>query len=238
MRLINTRTRQMKEFIGQNIPKYAILSHTWEEEEVTLSDIMTNPDHKKKKGYGKIDVTCKLALQDRLDYAWVDTCCIDKSSINSMFRWYQQSHICYGYPSDLQPSAQFEDGLKGCRWWTRAPAQFYFYDNIWTCRGSKRRFAQLVSQITGIDIEILDHKARLSSVPVARRMAWAACRETTRIEDRAYSLLGIFGVNMPMLYGEQEKAFRRLQEEIINKAVDLSIFAWKLPASTQPVPWD
>ncbi|KAK4213654.1 hypothetical protein QBC37DRAFT_463549 [Rhypophila decipiens] len=212
--------------------------------------MMTNPDHKKKKGYDKIDMTCKLALQeDGLDYAWVDTCCIDKPSsaelseaINSMFRWYQRSTICYGYLSDLQPSAQFENGLKDCRWWTRgwtlqeliAPTKFYFYDSVWKCWGSKRRFAQLVSQITGINIKILNHQARLSSVPVARRMAWAARRETTRIEDRAYSLLGIFGVNMPMLYGEEEKAVRRLQEEIIKQTADLSIFSWKLPASTRP----
>lgn len=249
MRLINTRTGKMEEFIGNAIPKYAILSHTWEEEEVTFSYMMTNTDYSKKKGDMKINMTCKLALEDNLDYAWVDTCCIDKSSsaelseaINSMYRWYERSAICYGYLSDLDPSASVETGLKDCRWFTRgwtlqeliAPTRFYFYDNKWSCRGSKRSLCELVSRITGIDADILFHKARLSSVLVGRRMAWAAGRETTRIEDRAYSLLGIFGVNMPMLYGEEDRAFRRLQEEIIKLTPDLSLFAWKMPASTQP----
>ncbi|KAM7197260.1 HET domain containing protein [Rhypophila sp. PSN 637] len=244
MRLINTRTRQMEEFIGKNIPKYAVLSHTWEEEEVTFGDIMTNPDHNKKKGCSKIDMTCELALQDGLDYAWVDTLPELSEAINSMFRWYHRSAVCYAYLSDLEPSTQVEVGLHNCRWvrrgWTLqeliAPNSVELYNRDWDYIGSKsgERLAKLLSQITGIIIEILNHKARLSSISVAHRMAWAARRETTRIEDRAYSILGIFGVNMPMLYGEEEKAFRRLQEEIIKQAADLTIFAWNLPASTRP----
>ncbi|KAM7186160.1 Heterokaryon incompatibility protein (HET) domain containing protein [Naviculisporaceae sp. PSN 640] len=249
MRLINTKTRRMEEFVGNNIPPYAILSHTWEEEEVTFSDMMTNRRYKRKKGYGKIDMTCNLAVEDRLDYAWVDTCCIDKTSsaelseaINSMYRWYQRSSICYAYLSDIHLGTHVEDGLKNCRWWTRgwtlqeliAPQNLEFYDRHWNRRGTKVQLVELIFDITGIDVSILTHTARLSSVPLGRRMAWAAGRETTRIEDRAYSLLGIFNVNMPLLYGEEEKAFTRLQEEIIKLTSDLSILAWNMPASTRP----
>jgi len=57
-------------------------------------------------------------------------------------------------------------------------------------------------------------------------MYWASKRETTRKEDEAYCLLGLFGVNMPLLYGEGSKAFFRLQQEIIKTADDQSILAW------------
>lgn len=97
MRLINTNTLALEEFIGNDIPPYAILSHTWQDEEVTLREFDSDlPYIKDKKGYGKIKKTCDVAkIQDNLDYAWVDTCCIDKTSsaelteaINSMFEWY------------------------------------------------------------------------------------------------------------------------------------------------------
>lgn len=88
---------------------------------------------------------------------------------------------------------------------------------------------ELLSDITGIDIEILGHENPLSSVPVAQRMSWAAGRQTTKIEDLAYCLFGIFDVNMPLLYGEEEKAFLRLQEEILKNTMDLTILAWTMP---------
>ena len=254
MRLINTKTRVLEEFIGRNIPKYAILSHTWEEEgEVTYQDVMTNPDYALMKGHEKIEMTCRLALASGLKYAWVDTCCIDKSSsaelseaINSMYQWYERSEVCYGYLSDLKASASLEaslgESLRNCRWFTRgwtlqeliAPRNFLLYDGEWNEMGTKNELADVLSEITGIDTDILLKVTMPSAVPVARRMAWAARRDTTRIEDRAYSLLGIFGVNMPMLYGEEGKAFRRLQEEIIKSTSDLSIFAWTLPADSKP----
>jgi hypothetical protein len=142
MRLINTSTGRFEEFIGRNIPKYAILSHTWEEEEVSFKDT-SDPSCKSKKGYSKIAMTCRLAAEAGLGYAWVDTCCIDKSSsaelteaINSMFQWYGRAAICYVYFSDMVPSASLETGLQGCRWFTRgwtlqeliAPKKIDFFD--------------------------------------------------------------------------------------------------------------
>lgn len=249
MRLINTATGLFEEFISRNVPKYAILSHTWEEEEASFSD-MQKDGHQAKKGFEKIRMTCKLAADAGIRYAWVDTCCIDKSSsaelteaINSMYRWYQRSAICYAYLSDLSPSDSLDTALPSCRWFTRgwtlqeliAPTEMRFFDRSWIDRGSKESLCTKLSEITGIDPRVLRHELPLSSIAAAQRMSWAAKRETTRIEDRSYSLLGLFGVHMPMIYGEEERAFRRLQEEIIKSSLDMTIFAWKMPEHTKPL---
>lgn len=122
MRLINTKTGALEEFLGEDIPKYAILSHTWGEEEVTYQDY-SRGIHKSKKGYRKIKKTCELAVEADIPYAWVDTCCIDKKSsaelseaINSMYKWYEKSQICYAFLSDLSGDADVEQALKQCRW--------------------------------------------------------------------------------------------------------------------------
>mgnify|MGYP001940481588 CR=1 FL=1 len=122
MRLINTHTGLFEEFIGRQIPKYAILSHTWEEEEVSYQDYISGACQH-RKGYSKIRKTLDLANESDIQYAWVDTCCIDKSSsaelteaINSMYRWYQRSAICYVYLSDLGVNADMAVDLPRCRW--------------------------------------------------------------------------------------------------------------------------
>ena len=242
MRLINTTTLLFEEFLGRNIPKYAILSHTWEDEEVSFKDMETG-GAAAKQGYRKIEMTCQIARDAKLDHAWVDTCCIDKSSsaelseaINSMFRWYQRAEVCFAYLSDLPASPSSNDGLVNCRWFKRgftlqeliAPTNLSFFDVEWILRGSKTDLVDDLSNVTGVPKEVLLHEQALSTIAAAAKMSWAAHRECARIEDIAYSLLGIFDLNMPLLYGEEERAFRRLQEEII-KTNDLSILAWKLP---------
>ncbi|KAI8683165.1 hypothetical protein LRP88_04861 [Fusarium phalaenopsidis] len=227
---------RFKEFYRNNIPSYAILSHTWEDgEEVTFEDCKS-PVAKDKKGYKKIQNTCRLAIGDGIEYVWIDTCCIDKSSsaelteaINSMYQWYQQAKVCYAFLSDLQ-----DGNLKDCRWFSRgwtlqeliAPKTVQFFDRSWKNAGDKMSLLKQLSTVTNIDAGILSHKVPLSSACVAKRFSWAAKRKTTRDEDLAYCLLGIFNINMPMLYGEGRKAFTRLQEEIIRTTNDLSIFAW------------
>lgn len=121
-RLINTQTLALEDFIGHHIPRYAILSHTWEDEEVTYEEYVSG-DYKHKKGYEKLRMTCVLAAEEGLTYAWADTCCIDKRSsaelteaINSMFLWYQKSAVCYAYLSDLPRDASMNEDLKKCRW--------------------------------------------------------------------------------------------------------------------------
>ncbi|KAF8860085.1 HET-domain-containing protein [Acephala macrosclerotiorum] len=244
MRLLDARTRQLREFMGdENAPRYAILSHTWGEDEITFQGL-NQRNAKRKAGYTKIEYSCVQALKDGLDWVWIDTCCIDKSSsaelseaINSMFRWYQKAVICYVYLSDYSRDNIPADGpaeeFGQCRWFTRgwtlqellAPKTIIFYSKTWVNLGTKHGLCSMLSNITGIESETLKSEP-LNRVSIARRMSWAAKRTTTRTEDLAYCLLGIFDVNMPLLYGEGEKAFFRLQEEIIKSSSDQSIFAW------------
>lgn len=242
MRLINTKTLELQEFYLERVPRYGILSHTWADEEVSFQD-MSTAARTQKKGFSKIIQTCILALADGLEYAWVDTCCIDKSSsaeltesINSMFQWYANATKCYVFLDDLQQYAM-DDLFPNSRWFSRgwtlqellAPRVLEFYDTTWRLIGNKTDWAARISSSTRIPADVILGKVALGSCSVAARMSWAARRETTRIEDTAYCLLGIFDVNMPLVYGEGSKAFRRLQEEIIKRRNDLTIFAWSSP---------
>jgi hypothetical protein len=110
-----------------------------------------------------------------------------------------------------------------------APKKLEFYDMSWSYRGSKHNLVQNISDITRIPIEILQGEDSLADYSIAMKMSWAARRKTTRVEDMAYCLLGIFDVNMSLIYGEGMKAFRRLQEEIVKRKNDLTIFAWNTP---------
>lgn len=242
MRLINAKTLELDDFSQSQVPPYAILSHTWGEDEVANQD-MSLPGRSSKRGYAKIVQTCRLARSHDLEHIWVDTCCIDKSSsaeltesINSMFQWYKNAIVCYAFLEDLSPDQRAEELIR-CRWFSRgwtlqemlAPEKVEFYDMNWTYRGSRFDFKDVISHSTRIPLSILNgEKVPLESYSVATRMSWAARRQTTRVEDLAYCLLGIFNVNMALIYGEGHKAFRRLQEEIIKRSNDLTIFAWDL----------
>ena len=243
MRLINTTTLLLHDFPLGEVPPYAILSHTWDDGEVSFQD-MSSPDRFVKRGYEKITRTCSLAREDGLEFAWLDTCCIDKSSsaelgesINSMFQWYTNSVVCYVYLADLPRHTSAKVGFKACRWFTRgwtlqeliAPKTVQFYDEDWIHVGSKLDLVSILSKLTRIPTELLLGCRALSDSSIAARMSWAAQRQTTRAEDMAYCLLGIFEVSMPLIYGEGMRAFRRLQEEIIKRSCDMTIFAWDVP---------
>ena len=123
MRLLNTKDLEFEEFEGKDIPFYAILSHRWGEGEITFRD-MDSGSARKKSGYEKVRRTCERARADGFDYFWIDTCCIDKSSsaelseaINSMYRWYQESAVCYAYLADV--SSRAEDEFSKSKWFTR-----------------------------------------------------------------------------------------------------------------------
>ena len=171
---------------------------------------------------------------------WIDTCCIDKSSsaelseaINSMFRWYRAAQVCYAYLSDVSENERdhydIGSAFRESKWFTRgwtlqellAPRTVIFYNCGWCETGNKRSLETLISAITGIE-----HLFGFEKASVAQKMSWASKRETLREEDMAYCLLGLFGVNMPPLYGEGGKAFLRLQNEIMKVSDDESIFAW------------
>ncbi|KAK0643985.1 heterokaryon incompatibility protein-domain-containing protein [Cercophora newfieldiana] len=264
MRLLNTTTKRLEVFMGDDVPAYAILSHTWGPLEITLQALEAHHlsplstlarayfTGETKIAFDKIHKSCDIALENGFDYIWIDTCCIDKTSsaelseaINSMFRWYNEAAVCYAYLSDLPPSSFVlsRDTLKKCRWFSRgwtlqeliAPRRVHFYDANWTLRGTKDSLRHVISDATKIDTSILADPARMYSVPVARKMSWAAGRQTTRVEDLAYCLLGIFDINFPLLYGEGTKAFRRLQEEIMKQTSDMSLLAWLPDTSEEPV---
>ncbi|KAL5322914.1 hypothetical protein ACEPPN_010893 [Leptodophora sp. 'Broadleaf-Isolate-01'] len=240
MWLINTTSLALELIEDPETCIYAILSHTWGDNEVSFQDMADVKRARKKQGFSKIQRTCQLALDRNIEYAWVDTCCIDKSSsaelteaINSMFHWYKQSHICFVFLSDLL-SIEY---LYSCRWFTRgwtlqeliASEEIEFYDAGWNLVGTNDSLRGSLAEITGIDEEILNDSDMLQTVPVARRMSWASSRRTTRVEDLAYCLFGIFDVNLPLIYGEGQKAFLRLQEAIAQEKNDLSLFAWTCP---------
>lgn len=219
------------EYVGNNIPPYAILSHTWgkDYEEVTFNDLR-NGGGKEKIGYRKLTFCAKQTTKDKLKCFWVDTCCIDKSSsaelseaINSMFRWYRDAAKCYVYFTDISTgSAENSVVFHESRWFTRgwtlqellAPTCVEFFSAEGDMLGNKLTHVQEVAKVTGISVEALMGRA-LSDFSVKERMGWASNRQTTREEDKVYSLLGIFDIHMPLIYGEgYKKAFKRLEKEI------------------------
>jgi hypothetical protein len=252
MRLLNTTTLQLEEFWDSNIPKkYAILSHTWGKEEVSFQDIKNLDSTSQLVGFSKIQACCEQAVKDDLKWAWIDTCCIDKSSsaelsesINSMFRWYEKATICYAYLSDVAAGSDLqgpESSFFKSRWFTRgwtlqeliAPREVEFFSNDWNKLGSRSQLSKVISQITRIGQDVLreNNKKALQRKSIAQKMSWASRRETTRSEDTAYCLLGLFEVNMALLYGEGANAFIRLQKKILKRSNDQSLFAWTAPKS-------
>ncbi|KAF2727826.1 HET-domain-containing protein, partial [Polyplosphaeria fusca] len=257
MRLINADTLTLSTFHGSDVPPYAALSHTWGDSEITflelrnlnMSLLNARIKIKSKAGYYKITKSCAQAREDGLQYVWIDTCCIDKSSsaelseaINSMWRWYQNATVCYAYLDDSIDLISEKD-LGRAKWFTRgwtlqellAPQRLDFFIKGWNYVGSRASMKDKLARITGIDESTLITR-NLEAVSLAKRMSWASRRVTTRLEDMAYCLLGIFDVNMPLLYGEGEKAFTRLQEEIMKDSEDQSLFCWRPPNASEI--WD
>lgn len=278
MWLLEASTYKLKWFLEDDRSHggYAILSHTWGDDEVSFQDIR-NIDLSKRgydalshsweggqvtyresqdvgvgpylresmKGFHKIELCCQQAIRDGFQFVWIDTCCIDKTSsaelseaINSMFRWYMKADICYAYLSDVVFPSQGDDAydsFKRSVWFQRgwtlqeliAAPRINFYALDWQSIGTKASLSAKLEDITSIPLYTDGDRLHMSRYSAARKLSWAARRKTTRPEDRAYSLLGIFNVHMPLLYGEGEKnAFIRLQAEILKSARDLSILLW------------
>jgi hypothetical protein len=232
MHLLNVHSKALISVVDP-IPKYVILSHTWGNDEITYEKILGATVEPDSARWAKINGACQQAQEHEFDYIWIDTCCINKASsaelseaINSMFNWYKDGALCYAYLSDV--TSDNVSSFSQSRWFTRrwtlqellAPKHVRFYSKDWKYIGSKNTHGLAISSVTGIPVQILAEVENLWSTSVACRMSWAANRTTTRLEDMAYCLLGIFDVNMPILYGEREKAFSRLQDEIIKISDD------------------
>lgn len=253
MRLLSRSTDhdhiQLTFFNDDEAPPYSILSHTWiEGQEVTYQEMMADIG-KEKKGYAKIQFCVDKAAEDGVQYSWVDTCCIDKSTsdelstaINSMFRWYKRAVKCYVFLSDVHAPAKvtdaqtsrttWESAFRRSRWlergWTLqellAPRIVEFFSNEGTRIGDKTTLEQEIHQVTKIPFAALRRQAHLSEFSIEERMSWAAQRTTSKKEDKAYCLLGIFGVFLPLIYGEGEcHALQRLREEAERRQANQSM---------------
>lgn len=243
MRLLQLSTEgtlSFEDFDDVSTPAYAILSHTWgaNRDEVILEDVIKGTAQS-KPGFHKVRFCGRQAAKDGLEYFWVDTCCIDKTSsaelseaINSMFKWYRRAAKCYVYLSDISMGTpdSTENGpddlrllhFKESRWFTRgwtlqeliAPALVEFFSMEGELLGDKASLEHLIHQTTGIPVEALRGDS-LSNFHVRERFSWAESRKTKREEDAAYSLLGMFGIHMPLIYGEgRHNAMRRLRKYI------------------------
>ncbi|KAF2647013.1 HET-domain-containing protein, partial [Lophiostoma macrostomum CBS 122681] len=221
------------------IPPYAILSHTWQKDQEVTFDEFLNNESKSKAGYAKIWFCAQQAKRDGLEYLWVDTCCINKAdaievqcAINSMFHWYQKAVQCYVYLADVSTKKReassktfeytWEPAFRRSRWFTRgwtlqellAPHTVKFFSKEGNQLGDKKALERHIHETTGVPIQALQG-APLDKFSKEDRLSWSKGRHTTRKEDRAYSLLGIFSITMLPNYGEgEENAFRRLYKEI------------------------
>ena len=257
---VNRRTK-IFELRDDKAASYAIVSHRWikkdgEDQEVSYEDMVDilkvvgedRDEIRHRPGYRKIIDGCKQAENDGYEWLWIDTCCIDKRSsaelseaINSMYRWYANSKVCYTHLHDVfEPSFPTErnkdkypdngwPALFSCGWTLQeliAPMNIRFFNQNWLDLGDKKSLANTLSAITRVPQNILANGLPIKRPCVAQIMSWAADRVTTREEDQAYSLLGLLDVNMPMLYGKGKRAFQRLQLEIMRTSNDQSIFAW------------
>ncbi|KAF5558573.1 beta transducin [Fusarium mexicanum] len=282
MRLLQTKSHELFEAsdVPVPFPPYAILSHTWisPKDEITYRDMKTRTEDirnnvYKQKGWSKLKDYCDRALKDGWEWAWMDTCCIDKTNpadtqeaINAMFRWYQNAGVCYAHlgdvelskvsqivslpeDMDLDPSMSslrtaLKDAFIGAKWFTRgwtlqellAPHYLIFVDNEWRHMGTRESWALEIEKTSNIEERHLNafNPTDFTSCSIATRFSWASGRETTVEEDESYSLLGLFGISLPLIYGEGgRQAFNRLQRQLIHVYTDDSVFAWK---SSKPDP--
>ncbi|KAH9208034.1 heterokaryon incompatibility protein-domain-containing protein [Leptodontidium sp. 2 PMI_412] len=254
MRLLNTQSFTLRVFSSIDLPDYAILSHTWTGNEIIFQDFVNghieDENVRLKKAFPKIYGACIQAASDEYEWIWIDSLCIDKSSsselqeaINSMWNWYKNAGICYAYLEDIpnETVGWNKGAFQRSRWFTRgwtlqeliAPFYVTFYSADWKSIGTKLRRIDEIHEVTGITKTALE-TGNIANHHAAEVMSWAAHREVSRDEDAAYSLLGLFDINMPMLYGEGgTKAFLRLQEAIYRYWADDTLFLWTYTGSTE-----
>ena len=262
------RTKVLEYCADERNTKYAILSHWWQEgKEVGYEEMvgLAEMDQMKREeiheltGYQKILQSCKQAKKDGYKWLWVDTCCIDKRSsaelseaINSMYRWYENSMVCYVYLHDVNGSSfptepdttRYPTSDGWLEWFSRgwtlqemiAPSNVWFFNKDWKPIDNKKVLEHTLACITQVPECILTDGLSSNCPCVAQIISWATDRTTSRDEDRAYSLLGLLNMNMPMLYGEGKKVFCHLQEEIMHTSNDKSIFVWGCSRQDQGSP--
>ena len=297
MRLLHAKTLTFEDFLGSNIPVYAIVSHRWGETELSYQSFLRDKEqyvrgHLESYGWAKIVKAAELALQWGLQWVWLDMICINKESsaelteaINSMYDWYRYASTCFVFLPDVEydeawdreesstlaftaevdttilpavdhrwahdrpglrilqpivhkPVPMYEQEFIESTWFGRswtlqellAPGSVVFFNSKFQSIGTRNTLAPLIKKATKIPLKFLEDsngsRPLVTEACVAERMRWASHRDATRTEDKAYSMLGLFQVNLPLLYGEGNRAFRRLQIEILKETHDESLLAW------------
>ncbi|KAG8162625.1 hypothetical protein KVR01_007103 [Diaporthe batatas] len=251
MWLIETSTFRLHEFT-RSAPPYAALSHVTEENEVPLE--IREHDRREicNQSRKTVERACGQARTAGISWLWNYAMCVDNRSwasqseaINSLAHIYRGCEFTIIYLADLvlemTRGEKLGDILAECRWfkniWAIPQLIFsraaYFFSSNWNQIGTKVSMLPLVSSIIGIDRHALEDSECLEDYSIARRMSWASEMTAPRIEDFAYALLGIFNISMPIIYGEGQKAFLKLQEEILKDTNDLSLLAWDSPGNQE-----
>ncbi|KKA30491.1 hypothetical protein TD95_000650 [Thielaviopsis punctulata] len=234
MRLLHALTHRLADFTDDNAPEYVALSHVSGSDEPTYQDLKAG-NAASRRGFRKILGCCRQALRDGYEWVWADSVCIDQTSpaevseaVNAMYHIYEDCAVCYVYMADV-PRFYFADSQWFERGWTLlellAPRDVEFYAADWAEIGTKSSLEAQIAGITGIRRDVL-RGASPATCSVAERLSWAARRRTAKVEDAAYSLMGLFGVHMPVIYGEGRRAWTRLQELILQTTEDMSLLAW------------
>lgn len=247
MWLIETSTFRLSEFTT-SVPSYATLSHVTEEDEAPHE----SPGHIRREICNRsrktVERACVQARTAGISWLWNYATCVDRYSwaaqseaINSLAQIYRGCEYTIIYLADLVfelvGHETLGERLADCRWfkniWSIPQIIFsraaFFFSTDWTQIGTKISLLPLISAIIGIDKPALDDSDCLEDYSIAKRMSWASRMTTTRTEDSAYALLGLFDVSLPIIHGEGQKAFFKLQEEILKDTNDFSLFAWDSP---------
>ncbi|EIW77458.1 HET-domain-containing protein, partial [Coniophora puteana RWD-64-598 SS2] len=217
---------------------YATLSHRWGQKEATYAEYKQGSRCATEPGYVKLRNFLDEASARGMQFAWADTCCIDKSSsaeldeaIRSMFRWYRNSALCIVHLAQTRSVKDISHDAWFTRGWTLqellAPPKIKFVDQSWKplVKGENDKdILQSVSKATGIGTETLSKSFEPRTEKFSEKMSWASRRSTTRAEDAAYSLMGMLNVSFQTAYGEGgPRAFRRLLDAVVRKAEDPSV---------------
>ncbi|KAG0696355.1 hypothetical protein DFH29DRAFT_951446 [Suillus ampliporus] len=253
----NQRRDEVIRNIVKGTVKYAVLSHRWcREGEVMLQEMTSGGTGlEKPSSRSKLANFCQRAAEYGCDFAWADTCCIDRSDASPeeldktmprIFRWYRNAHVCIVH---LAESFTLDDFLRDSWFlqnWTLqellAPVRVKFYGQTWSpihnirIDNDKADQRLLAALSTGTGIPVQDIQCYWAGTErVREKLMWASCRTSRKVEDDAYSLLALFDVHMHVEYGIGDDAFGRLMKVLLPRSQECDILAWAGIASSKYV---
>ncbi|KAF8546461.1 hypothetical protein OG21DRAFT_1119921 [Imleria badia] len=229
--------------------RYAMFSHKWKDNEPLFEDIIhiVVYDLEESLTHKKLKMFCKVVRDAGLHWAWSDTCCINQAdpsvlqeALVSMFQWYQLSAMTFVLLCDISSPSQCGDLVRSIwntRAWTfqeyHASKVVRFYNKDWTLYRNinipnHKESPEIISEMeeaTGVSARAL-MALQPDFEDIRQKLRLASTRQTTKIEDAAYSLLGIFNLALPVVYGEGESALGRLLSQLLTGSGDTSILAW------------